>query len=145
MIISKPRGNTLFALSMFLLICFGLLGYTAYNFFTYEQRFWYQYVIFLIITPIAFFVLWKTVLSYKIIRLGKGKMSVKYPFFFKEKVFYMKDLGNWKEEIIKTQGTAFRELQLNFKNGKVGLSSQENGEYNKIHAYVKTKHQKNYR
>src|SRR5690606_31980051 len=144
MIISKPRGNTLFALSMFLLICFGLLGYTAYNFLNNEQRFWYQYTIILIITPIALVVLWKTILSYKIIRLGKGKMSVKYPFFFKEKVFYMKDLESWKEEIIKTQGTAFRELKMNFKNGAVALSSQENGEYNKIHSYVRTKHPKNY-
>lgn len=145
MIISKPRGNTLFALGMFLLICFGLLGYTSYNYFTYEHRYWYQYVIFLIITPIALVVLWKTIQSYKIIRLGKGKLSVTYPFFFKEQVFYMKDLEYWEEEIIKTQGTAFKELRLNFKSGKIGLSSQENGGYNKIHAYVKKKHLKNLR
>lgn len=145
MIISKPKGNTLFALGMFLLICFGLLGYTLFNYLTYEIHYWYQYLIFLLITPISIVVLIKTLSGYKIIKLGKGKMSVRYPFLFKAQSFNMKDLKYWKEEIIKTQGTAFKELTMSFKASKVKLSSQENGDYNQILSYIKTKHSKNRR
>ena len=57
----------------------------------------------------------------------------------------MKDLDYWKEEVIKTQGTAFKELTLSFKLGKANLSSQENGEYHKIFAYLHKKHSKSRR
>lgn len=140
MIISKPKGNTLFALGMFLLICFGLLGYTLFNFITYDVHYWYQYLIFIIITPVSFVVAIKAIKSYKIIKLGKGKISVDYPFLLKKQAFNMQNLESWTEEIIKTQGTDFKELKLKFSHGKIHLTSQENSEYLKIYSYLKKKY-----
>lgn len=140
MIVSKPKGNTLFALSMFLLICFTLLGYTLYNYFNNEVHHWYQYVIFVVVTPVSFAVLIKTIKSYKIVRLGKGRLSVDFPFLFKSKVFNMQDLVCYSEDVIKTQGSDFKELTIKFDRDKVKLTNQENSEYSKIYAYLKKKH-----
>lgn len=142
MIISKPKGNTLFALGMFLIICFALLGYTLYNYVSYESHYWYQYVIFIVITPIAAAVIVKTIRSYKIVKLGKGKLSVHYPFFFKKQAFNMQELLSWSEEVVKTQGADFKELKMKFAEAQVKLANQENSEYSKIYSYLKRKHPK---
>lgn len=144
MIISKPKGNTLFALGLFFLICVTTLGYTLYNFLSYDSRYWYQYIIFIVVTPVALVVLVKTIKGYKIIKLGKGKLSVSYPFIFKKQLFAMQELVSWAEEIIKTPGTNFKELKMEFPQDKVSLSNQENGEYLKIYSYLKKKHLKKF-
>lgn len=144
MIISKPKGNTLFALGLFFLICITTLGYTLYNFLSYDNRYWYQYIIFIVVTPVALVVLVKTIKGYKIIKLGKGKLSVNYPFIFKKQLFGMQDLVSWSEEVIKTPGANFKELKMKFLQDNVSLSNQENGEYPKIHSYLKKKHPKKF-
>lgn len=144
MIVSKPKGNTLFALGVFLLICFALLGYTLYKFINYETHFWYQYVIFVVVTPLSLAVIVKTISSYKIIRLGKGKLSVSYPFLFKKRVMQMQDLISCSEEVIKTQGADFKQLTIKFEKERVKVSNQENSEYSKIYGYIKKKHPKKF-
>lgn len=139
MIISKPKGNTLFALSMFLIICYGLLGYTLYNYLNDAKHFWYQYAIFIVITPIALAVTYKTIQGFKIIHIGKDKLLVHYPILFKKKSFNLKHLESWEETIIKTQGSFFKEIMLKFSADKVKLTNQENGEYEKVLAYLKKK------
>ena len=56
----------------------------------------------------------------------------------------MQTLESWSEEIIKTQGTDFKELKLKFSDDKIHLTSQENNEYAKIYSYLKKKHPKKY-
>ncbi len=145
MIVSKPKGNTLFALGIFLLLCLALLGYTLYNFINYESRYWYQYVIFVVVTPVALAVIIKTINSYKIIRLGKGKLSVNYPLLLKKRVMQLQDLISCSEEVIKTQGADFKQLTINFEREIVKLSNQENSEYPKIYSYLKRKHPKKFK
>ena len=140
MIVSKPKGNTLFALGIFLLICFALLGYTLYNYINNEVRPWYQYVIFIVVAPVSFAVLIKTIKSYKIIRLGKGRLTVDFPALFKRKTFNMRDMEYYSEHVIKTQGADFKELTIKFDRDNVRLANQENSEYSKVLSYLKKKH-----
>ena len=145
MIVSKPKGNTLFALGVFLLICLALLGYTLYNFMSDERHYWYQYIIFVVVTPVSLAVIIKTISSYKIIQLGKGKLSVNYPFLFKRKAMQMQDLVSCTEEVVKTQGADFKQLTIKFDRETVKLSNQENSEYARIYSYIKKKHPKKFK
>lgn len=140
MIISKPKGNTLFALSMFLILCYGLLGYTLYNFLSFEPRFWYQYAIFFIITPIALVVTVKAVQTFKIIRIKKEQLFLDHPLLLRKRKFNMKQLAYWEETIIKTQGAAFKQLTLGFGKAKVKVANQESTEYHRIFNYLKRKY-----
>lgn len=140
MITSKPKGNTLFALSMFLILCYGLLGYTLYNFLNFKPHYWYQYAIFIIITPIALSVTVKTIQSFKIIRIKKEQLFLHHPILLKKKKFNMKQMEYWEETIIKTQGTTFKQLTLNFGKTKVKLANQENTEYIKVLRYLQRKY-----
>lgn len=140
MIVSKPKGNTVFSLSMFLIICYSLVGYTLYQYLSHEEQFWYQYGILIIITPIAISVSIKVARTFKIVNLGKGQMTVKYPILFKVRKYNLKQLEQWEETIIKTQGTVFKQLIMRFEKEKVGIANQENTEYDKIFEYLRKKH-----
>lgn len=140
MIISKPKGNTVFALCMFLIICYSLVGYTLIQFVSDEGRFWYQYAILIIITPIALTVSVKVARTFKIVKVGKAQMTVRYPLLFKTKKYNMKQLQQWEETIIKTQGTVFKQLTIIFEKDKVGLANQENTEYARVYDYLRKKH-----
>ncbi len=139
MIVSKPKGNTVFALCMFLIICYSLLGYTIFQYVSHEEKFWYQYAILIIITPIAISVSIKVARTFKIVNLGKGQMTVRYPLLFRTRKYNMKQLVHWEETIIKTQGTVFKQLTLVFEKEKVGLANQENTEYHKVFEYLRKK------
>ena len=140
MIVSKPKGNTIFSLSMFLIICYTLIGYTLFQYLSKEEQFWYQYVIFVIITPIAISVSIKVARTFKIVTLGKNQMTVRYPLLLKTRKYNMKQLEQWEEIIIKTQGTVFKQLSMQFGKEKVGLANQENTEYHRVFEYLRKKH-----
>lgn len=140
MTVSKPKGNTVFSLLMFLIICYSLIGYTLFQYFSHEEQFWYQYAILIIISPIAIGVSIKVARTFKIVHLGKGQMTVRYPLLFKTRKYNMKQLDQWEETVIKTQGTVFKQLDMKFENEKVGLANQENTEYHKIYKYLRKKH-----
>jgi len=139
MIISKPKGNTMFALSMFLLIAYGLIAYTAYNMYSYSSTYWYQYVIICLIVPIALFVSIKTVKSFKIITIGKNKITLKYPLLGKEFTSSLRSLVSWEEVVVQTAGNVLKELTKTLEDKTIKLTSQENGAYSQIYSYLEKK------
>lgn len=140
MIVSKPKGNTVFSLSVFLILCYSLIGYTIFQYVSSEESYWYQYAILIIITPIAISVSVKVARTFKVVNLGKSQMTVRYPLLFRTRKYNMKQLDHWEETIIKTQGTVFKQLTLKFEKEKVGLANQENTEYHKVFDYLRKKH-----
>jgi hypothetical protein len=133
MIVSKPKVSTLFSLSMFLLITYAALFYTALALINADNKPWYLYLLVAILAPVALIVTAKVVLSFKIIRIGQGLIKVSYSLSFRKKEYQQQDLQSWQETVINTKSGVYKELRLNFPGkAKVTLSNHENESYEEI-------------
>ncbi|MGI9545524.1 MAG: hypothetical protein ACR2MX_19840 [Cyclobacteriaceae bacterium] len=140
MIVSKPKVHTLFSLGAFLVIVYGILGYTLYHFLQAEDKAIYQYLIFIILTPIASAISFKMFWGYKIVRLGGNLMEVKYPTRFIETKLKLKEIDSWKETVIKTKRGPFKEITITYnQKQKVKLTNQENTHYDQVLGYLQKK------
>lgn len=141
MITSKPKKATLFSVTIFLLLAYGLLFYTIFRFFSDAEKALYQYVLIIILAPIALGVTFKILFDYKVLQVAKEKIWVKYPFRFKKQNFNLIKLEYYEETLIKTGNGVFMQLKIHFDEGSsVKLSRQENTEYDKITAYLRKKY-----
>ncbi|MTI31762.1 hypothetical protein [Xanthovirga aplysinae] len=134
MISISPKKNTLFSIAAFLLIAYGIVFYQLFKF----TGAIYQYILIVILTPIALGITLKVTLGYKTMELGKGKVKVKYPFLFRKKDYKMNELSFWTETTIDTRKGQFKELALKFKERKAErINNQEHLNYDKLYRYMK--------
>jgi len=138
MIVSKPKTTALFALGIFIIICFGMGSY-ALRAILNNVGVWYHYLVSGLFLPIAFILLLRQVLSYKLIKVGENMITVEYPFKRKFKTFKISDIINWKEVIIKTKNAPFKQLEISFDKFLLKLSVQENTNYDLLLKYLKKK------
>jgi hypothetical protein len=136
MIVSKPKSSALIALSIFTIICLGMGGY-ALRAILSGLGAWYHYLIASLTLLIALVLIVRQILSYKIIRLGEGRIKVQYPFRGKVKDFNISELFEWKEIVIKTKNAPYKQMELKFDNFLLKLSVQENTNYDQIKKYLK--------
>lgn len=136
MIISKPKKNTLFALGMFIVLCLAAVIFSIRVLIKDTEPSWFYYFVVILLGPTVAGLIIKILWSYKIVKIGKQKFEVNFPFRFKKKKFSLGELTGWNEHIIKTPSGTFRELKI--KSGKFAfkVSYQENTEYVKIHKYL---------
>lgn len=140
MIVSRPKVHTLFSLGAFLVIVYSILGYTLYHFLQAESRAIYQYLILIILTPIALAINFKMFWGYKIVRLGGNLMEVVYPTRFRKTRLKLKEIDSWKETVIKTKRGPFREIAVTYnQNKKVKVTNQENTHYDQVVSYLQKK------
>ena len=135
MIISKPKSSALISLGIFIILCFALGGY-ALRAILNEAGVWYHYLISSLALSVAFILLLRQVLSYKIIKIGE-MVKVSYPFRWKVMEFKLKDIIQWKQIVIKTKNAPFKQLELKFNGYLLKLSVQENTNYESINKYLK--------
>jgi len=138
MIISKPKTTALFALGVFIIICFGIGSYTLRAILNNVGS-WYHYLLSGLFLSIAFVLLLRQVLSYKLIKVGDNMIRVEYPFKRVFKVFKLSDIINWKEVVIKTKNAPFKQLEISFDTYLLKLSVQENTNYEQLLTYLKKK------
>jgi hypothetical protein len=137
MIASKPKTSTAFSVGVFLLLSYGLLIYTLRGFIISDQPAIYQYIILLIISPIAIFVSFKFIKGLKYISIQKSQMEVRSFFGLIKKKYHLNELEKWEETIIKTTNGTFKELKFIFiPNAKVTVSNQEQTNYDKLFSYI---------
>jgi hypothetical protein len=142
MIVSKPKTSTLFSISIFLLLAFGLFTYSFLQAQQTNDRFWW-YILLYTSGPIGLLVLLKVLLGIQIIEIKKEKFKVRVPFKFRNITFDGKELDFWEHTVMKTYGGQYEELILQLKSGKkYSLSKQENTEYDKVLNYMKKKYKK---
>jgi len=140
MIVSKPKIHTLLSLAAFLAIVYSLLGYTLYHFIEAESKAIYQYLILIILAPIALAITFKVIWGYKIVRLGDNLMEVQFPTRFKKARFKLKQINSWKETVIKTKRAPFKEIAVTYDHKqKVKLTNQENTHYDEVLNYLNKK------
>lgn len=141
MIVSKPKSNAIFAIGVFVIICFALGGYNfrmvvggSASIFN-----WVMAVVFLLVAHILMF---RQLFNYKIISIGEEKIQVWYPLRFRTVRGNLKDMDYWEETIIQTKTGVYRQLEVSFPKRKIKLSVQENTKYTEAVNYFKKKQPK---
>ena len=138
MIVSKPHSRALFAIGVFLILCFALSYYALRPIFAGDYQ-WYHLLLVLGILPIALIIMIRQLVNFKIITVGNNEIKVGHPFIFRGYKIDLPEVISWKETIIPTKNGQFRELKIHSKKNILSLSIQENTKYLEILAYLKKK------
>ena len=138
MIVAKPKSQALFALGVFVIICFALGGYNLRLLLGGSTWFfnWIMAIVFLLIAVI--FTL-RQLFNYKIISLGNEKVQVWYPLRFRTIRGNLKDMEYWEETIIQTKTGIFKQLEIKFPQRSIKMSIQENTNYQEAVNYLRKK------
>lgn len=139
MIVSKPKSQSVFALSLFLIIILGVTVWIILDLVRYPE----SYFIFKLILAPILLVIWTYIVvnfysSSKTIELGDNKISFKLPLQSK-KIFKINDIQAWKEEKVKTRGNEFKEIQINLANHRLRISNREHTSYDEVRKYLTKK------
>jgi len=138
MIISKPKSRALFAIGMFVLVCFSLGGYNL-SLIMKGSTWFFNYIMAIVFLPIGIILLFRQLINYKIISLGNGKIQVWYPLRFKVIRISLNKLDSWEETIIQTKTGVYKQLELIFPQNTIKMSLQENSYYQEVVNYFKKK------
>jgi hypothetical protein len=143
MIVSKPRFNTIFALSIFLVLVFGSFFLLLDSLLSNESYF----IVKLILTPItlviALLVLGKLLGAIKIVKAGNNRLDIFFPISRSRIDLPLEQIKGWREDVVKTKQGEFRETKIVYGNKKViKLSNKENTEYKKLLKYLNQKAKK---
>lgn len=137
MIVSKPKVSTLFSLSIFLILSYGLSVYLLLKIVESPAPSFWATMGLGISAGVALAVTFKVVTGYKELYVNKNRVDVHFIFNLFKKRYYFKELMSWEETVIKTGSGYFKELTLKFKSGrKVKLTLQENSNYEKVKAFM---------
>lgn len=140
MIVSKPRPNTLTALSVFLILIFGSFFVLLNSVLTNEAYFIAKLILAPIVLVIGLIVMGKLLAAVKIVKLGNNQIDVFYPISRMRININVKDILGWREEAIKTKNGEFREVKILYTKKKIlKLSNKENTEYDAVVKYLKKK------
>ena len=142
MIVARPKTNTLFSISIFVAAAFALFVYGMTELRKPEAS--YMWFILVYSTgPIGLVVLIKVLLGWKIVRIGKDKLEINFPFKFSRKKLDGKEIMGWKKNTIKTFGGVYEEIICEFNSGdSFTLSRQEHTEFDKTLKYMSKKYKK---
>lgn len=140
MIVSKPKANTVVALTLFLILIFISFFLLLNSLLTNESYWILKLILAPVVLAIGFIVLGKLLGSMKVVKLGKGSIHVYYPITRMKKDIHVKDILGWHEEVIKTKNGEFREVKVLYDKKKIlKLSNKENTEYESVVKYLKKK------
>ena len=141
MIISKPQRTTITSFILFLTITFIVLGMNVWIVRSDPQPAWYNYLVILLLAPIAAFVGYKIFIRYKIIYLGNNLIEINYPVLKTTTKYPLDQIERWTENLVKTgKNSVYKELEIRFKDGqKISMGHKEFTEYDKVIKYL---HQK---
>ncbi|MGL1887368.1 MAG: hypothetical protein OCD76_12715 [Reichenbachiella sp.] len=142
MIVSKPKINTLFSVSIFIVLAFAFSIYSFITIFNGNDQFLWKMLAFGSGT-IGVTVVVKILLGLKSLKVRKEKFEINMPCKFKKIRFTGKDINKWTHSAIKTYGGQYEELIWELSSGKkINISKQENTEFDKVLRYMKKKYSK---
>ena len=140
MIVSKPKTQTLTALTIFLVLCFASF-FLLLNSLLKEPSY---FIVKLILTPIVLviglLVLGKSLGAIKVVKVGDNKIEAFYPISRMRTTISVPNILGWHEEVVKTKNGDFREVKILYTKKKIlKLSNRENTEYEAVVKYLKKK------
>lgn len=140
MIVSKPKTQTLTALSIFLLLIFGSFFVILNSLLKDESYFIVKLILAPIVLVIGLLVMGKLLGAIKVVKVGDNKIDVFYPITRMHVAIKVPEILGWKEEVIKTKNGEFREVKVLYTTKKIlKLSNRENTEYEAVVRYLKKK------
>jgi len=138
-IVSRPKSSALFALTVFIIIALSIAYAGMQNVLLSGEWKWYNYIALYFFGPMAFVLAVRMLVNFKVIKIGKDRIELWYPFRLLKKKYTVKDISLWKENTVKTGKSKFRELEIRLGKRKVKLSHQENSSYDQILSYLHRK------
>lgn len=136
MIVNKPKLGSLFSLTVFLVLIYSAIGYQLIHF----RQAIYQYILLIILTPIALGVTFKILWGFKTVRIEKGNFYVSFPFRFQKYTKNLSELKAWKQDNIQTKNGLYKQVKVEFEDGKhFTMSMQEYSNYERTLQYLKKK------
>ena len=135
MIVSKPKSQALFAIAVFVLICFGLGGYN-FKLIVEGSTWFFNWIMAIVFLLIAHVLMFRQLFNYKIVSLGNEKIQVWYPLRFKTIRGDLRDIEYWEETVIQTKTGLFKQLEVKFPRRTIKLSIQENTRYQEAVNYL---------
>ena len=140
MIVSKPKGSTIFSLSAFLIIAYGLAIWSIISLPDHGPVPIYRYVISGGISLVAVLVTIKVFWGYQTIRLNQDSWRVTYLLRPGKKIFRTQQIAWWKVTTINTKGGIYEELHIHTDGGgNIKVSPQEHTSYSKILHHLQKK------
>ncbi|MFY0607898.1 MAG: hypothetical protein JXR10_14360 [Cyclobacteriaceae bacterium] len=140
MIISKPKVNTLTALSVFLVLTFGSFFMLLNSLLSNESIFILKLILTPVVLVIGLIVLGKLLAAIKVVKVGDMKIQVFYPITRMRVNIPINTVLGWREEVVGTKNGDFRELKILYTKKKIlKLSNKENTEYDAIVKYLRKK------
>lgn len=140
MIVSKPKTNTLTALTIFLILIFGSFFVLLDSLLSSESYFIVKLILAPVVLVIGLVVLGKLLGAIKIVKLGDNKLQIFYPISRLKVEVKVPDILGYREEVIKTKNGEFREVKILYTKKKIlKLSNRENTEYDAVVRYLKKK------
>ncbi|MDH5597508.1 MAG: hypothetical protein OEY34_00195 [Cyclobacteriaceae bacterium] len=139
MIQSQPKPNTLFAISAFISLSL-ILFITGFRHALLSGGWaWYDYIAVYLFGPLSIGLFVRMIFNFKIIKINKDQITIRYPFRFTTYKKSLKSLEFWKEEEVKTGKTTFFELQMKWIGQNIKISNQEYTAYSKIVGLLKSR------
>ena len=138
MIVSKPKSRALFAIGVFVIICFGLGGYN-FTLIARGSTWFFNYLMAIVFLLIAHVLMLRQMFNYKIISIGNNKIQVWYPLRFRTIRAPLIEMEHWEETIIQTKTGVFKQLEIVFPTRTIKMSIQENSNYQEAVNYLKKK------
>lgn len=132
MIECKPKGKAIVSLGLFAVICYA----SSLLLVSVAAKTTLIYVVIALLTVLGVVINLRMFVTYKVITVGKGKLFVKQPYLFRTKTYDLANLQLVNEEKVKTFNDEYKELLLEFDNGKLKLNKQEYTDYERFKAYI---------
>ena len=132
MIICKPKGQSQFALWVFISLCLiiSLFLITNYN----GQILTLIGII--ILLPLGLILTFRNTWFYKIISFRKKSIQVRFPLRFKKTSVQLKEIDSWKEEEVKTWKEPFRQITIYSGKNTIKFANQEFTNYKQAKNYL---------
>lgn len=140
MIISKPKSNTITALTIFLVLVFTSFFMVLNSLLSEQSYFIIKLILAPVLLAIGLLVLGKLLGAIKVVKMGQDTINVFYPITRMRIKIGVKDVLGWREEVIKTKSGFYREVKILYTKKKIlRLSNKENTEYDQVVKYLKKK------
>ncbi|MEQ8469537.1 MAG: hypothetical protein RIC35_00040 [Marinoscillum sp.] len=140
MIVSRPKTQTLTALTLFLILIFASFFLLLNSLLKDESYFVLKLILAPVVLVIGLLVLGKLLGAIKVVKVGDNKIEAFYPISRMRIKMDVKDILGWREEVVKTKNGEFREVKILYTKKKIlKLSNRENSEYEAVVKYLKKK------
>ena len=117
----------------------GILGFSR----LLDNPEWYHYAMAVVGTPVGAGLLFRQLVSYKTITIGKKKITVKFLLRTKSTSYGLNQIDQWKEEVVKTGTGTYKEIDIHWeKRSILKVSKQEYSNYDKMANYLKKNYPK---